>query len=69
MYMRYREGVEKKGSGASAPKRIIFYRGWCASSHGLLNTQTCVADGVSEGQFKQVLTDGMSSISRVVTVA
>ncbi|KAJ7904584.1 argonaute-like protein [Mycena olivaceomarginata] len=38
MYMRYREVVEKKAAGTTAPKRMIFYR-----------------DGVSEGQFKQVL--------------
>ena len=61
MYMRYREGVEKKGARNAAPKRIIFYRGLCASLCHLLLTQG-LADGVSEGQFKQVLEQGMAAI-------
>ncbi|KAJ6628687.1 argonaute-like protein [Mycena sp. CBHHK59/15] len=47
MYMRYREMAEKKAKGASAPKRIIFYR-----------------DGVSEGQFKQVLEQELPLIKK-----
>ncbi|KAJ7781167.1 argonaute-like protein [Mycena metata] len=47
MYIRYREMAEKKAPGASAPKRIIFYR-----------------DGVSEGQFKQVLEQELPLIKK-----
>ncbi|KAJ7754236.1 argonaute-like protein [Mycena maculata] len=47
MYIRYREMAEKKARGASAPKRIIFYR-----------------DGVSEGQFKQVLEQELPLIKK-----
>ncbi|KAJ7481095.1 argonaute-like protein [Mycena galericulata] len=46
-YIEYREQVEKKAPGASAPKRIIFYR-----------------DGVSEGQFKQVLEQELPPIQK-----
>ncbi|KAJ7611818.1 argonaute-like protein [Roridomyces roridus] len=47
MYMKYREMAERKAPGASAPKRIIFYR-----------------DGVSEGQFKQVLEVELPAIKK-----
>ncbi|KAF7365497.1 Argonaute-like protein [Mycena venus] len=47
MYMRYREKVEGKAVGTTAPKRIIFYR-----------------DGVSEGQFKQVLEQELPLIKK-----
>ncbi|KAJ7135279.1 argonaute-like protein, partial [Mycena crocata] len=47
MYSRYHQMVEKKAAGASAPKRIVFYR-----------------DGVSEGQFKQVLEQELPLIKK-----
>jgi eukaryotic translation initiation factor 2C len=58
MYMRYREMAEKKAAGNTAPKRIIFYRGRIRSSLLLASPLTLPVDGVSEGQFKQVLEQG-----------
>lgn len=58
--MRYREGMEGKKGASAAPKRIILYRG-----SALLSIIPCISsdlyfgvDGVSEGQFKQVLDQG-----------
>lgn len=58
--MGYRRAAEKKGSADVAPKRIIFYRGWYfhISNLPLLKPQTWI-DGVSEGQFEQVLRLGL----------
>lgn len=59
MYMRYREVVEKQGAGNAAPKRIIFYRGIVHRSLSIEYLWSLVpSDGVSEGQFKQVLEQG-----------
>jgi eukaryotic translation initiation factor 2C len=57
MYMRYREVMEKKAGGSAAPKRIIFYRGSSLFPHVYIGFRLIffVVDGVSEGQFKQVL--------------
>lgn len=56
MYTRYRQGVEKKLGTQVNPKRIIFYRG---ERKYRVKERTfyamTYADGVSEGQFKQVL--------------
>jgi hypothetical protein len=62
--MRYRAAVEKKTGPAAAPKRIIFYRGSDIPSVNdilltLLPNCCHYVDGVSEGQFKQVLELGM----------
>jgi hypothetical protein len=59
MYMRYREIAERKGAGNAAPKRIIFYRGQLFSVNAPSVFNSIFADGVSEGQFKQVLEQGM----------
>lgn len=60
MYMQYRQMVEKKPN--PAPKRIIFYRGKRHINvlHAPLASDAFVrpTDGVSEGQFKQVLDFG-----------
>ncbi|TFY72934.1 hypothetical protein EVG20_g92 [Dentipellis fragilis] len=55
MYMQYRQHVEKKAN--PAPKRIIFFRGIVLFRTGsAVSPLTWVyADGVSEGQFQQVL--------------
>jgi hypothetical protein len=56
--MKYRDKVEKKGAN-TAPKRIIFYRGWLFEySLACLNASVYI-DGVSEGQFSQVLEQGV----------
>lgn len=60
MYRRYRQAGEGKPPGMANPKRIIFYRGSifpsaCVSKAPYSLTSSCTLDGVSEGQFKQVL--------------
>ena len=53
MYMQYRKNVEKK---PPEPKRIIFYRGMFRFETEVGNERADgYADGVSEGQFRQVL--------------
>lgn len=56
--MGYRRMAEKKGAADVAPKRIIFYRGWYFHISKLCLPQTWI-DGVSEGQFEQVLRLGL----------
>lgn len=56
--MNYRSHVEKKAQGMAEPKRILFFRGMTSCVvyvQGLMNTLT---DGVSEGQFQEVLDKG-----------
>jgi hypothetical protein len=54
--MSYREFAEKVKP--SAPKRLIFYRGTCNSCSILGSAYDSCLDGVSEGQFQQVLDNG-----------
>jgi eukaryotic translation initiation factor 2C len=51
--MGYRKEAEKVAN--PAPKRIIFYRGESCPFIIRLKWLTMYTDGVSEGQFKQVL--------------
>lgn len=55
MYSRYRSNVEKKLGTTANPKRIIFYRGEFHYDCISLSELKLRSDGVSEGQFKQVL--------------
>ena len=59
--MRYREVMEKKAGGSAAPKRIIFYRGSYLFPYVYIRFRLIIlcVDGVSEGQFKQVLEKGV----------
>ena len=58
MYRKYRRNVEKKPNGQVDPKRIIFYRGqFILNGIGLVGSCRPI-DGVSEGQFSQVLENG-----------
>lgn len=59
-FMQYRKMVEKQT--AVAPKRLIFFRGepFCLY---LFHFRRCCTDGVSEGQFQQVLDQGKLSTS------
>jgi len=61
--MRYREVMEKKIGASAAPKRIIFYRGLSLLPrvHLVSSDLYFYVDGVSEGQFKQVLELGAFS--------
>lgn len=55
--MAYRRDMEKKPN--YQPKRIIFYRGQCDFFACVVDSAyTVFLDGVSEGQFKQVLDYG-----------
>ncbi|KAJ7665548.1 Piwi domain-containing protein [Mycena rosella] len=58
MYMKHRDMAEKKAAGNTAPKRIIFYRGGFDLTSSFNLSLTLLSDGVSEGQFKQVLEQG-----------
>lgn len=63
MYINYRRNVEKKPN--PQPKRIIFYRGelsYILSRWSRFDVAS-VVDGVSEGQFRQVLEHGELSFS------
>lgn len=54
--MGYRRVKEKKDN--YMPKRIIFYRGMLSLLVSFYQEASYSIDGVSEGQFKQVLDDG-----------
>lgn len=55
MYGKYRRNAEKK---QPFPKRIIFYRS-VYQSQSFVCFNRARSDGVSEGQFKAVLEQGM----------
>lgn len=59
LYMGYREQMEQKKD--KAPKRIIFYRGALLSLSRRFSGIRI--DGVSEGQFKQVLEQGRQTLT------
>lgn len=54
-YVNYRRAVEK--APKLKPQRLIFFRGEHSAfvGGGLGLTKCCVTDGVSEGQFSQVI--------------
>ena len=62
MYIGYRRAAEKKPS--PEPKRIIFYRGPSTLNRfvGVGTDWPGVVDGVSEGEFQQVIDLGMYRI-------
>ena len=59
MYINYRRAAEKKA--AAEPKRIIFYRGAFRPNTAIetWTNRSGVVDGVSEGEFQQVLDLGL----------
>jgi hypothetical protein len=62
-YMSYREAVEKVPLSLKAPKCLIFYRGPCCPAQIICCPQPASVDGVSEGQFQQVLDLGNLHLS------
>lgn len=67
--MRYRQYIEGKKFPATAPKRIIFYRGLLYFPPTSYLNLSAITDGVSEGQFKQVLEQGATIYSNKLTIA
>lgn len=55
-YMGYRRKVENLSVQQCPPKRLIFYRGmYTFYVYSAWDPHSILSDGVSEGQFKQVL--------------
>jgi eukaryotic translation initiation factor 2C len=61
MYMKYRQFAEKK-TGNLAPSRLIFFRGAMITQCLARIYSSYNTDGVSEGQFKQVLDSELKSL-------
>lgn len=67
-YIGYRSHVEKTQQNALNPKRIIFYRGSFFQFLLISLSHHALIDGVSEGQFGQVLDQGEDDSRTVIHV-